>query len=92
MWLNGARVKVKTFQEYVEMYLGPKEGGAPRVYERISDRWEVCVATTEGQFNQVCGAQGVLRCAGGGTHSRGPGGAGAAGIGDGMGGCRGAAG
>ena len=55
VFYNGQRIKVKTFQEYVEMYLGPKDTGVPRVYERFSDRWEVCVATTEGQFNQVCG-------------------------------------
>jgi len=42
------------------MYLGPKESGVPRVYERVSDRWEVCVATTEGQFNQV--RDGGWRC------------------------------
>lgn len=111
VYLNGTRLKVKTFQEYVEvrvleqggcrrgqecssagrhkhllpsaglvgfaaarcpgadrhaafvpaclpqMYLGPKESGVPRVYERFSDRWEVCVATTEGQFNQVGGCR-----------------------------------
>lgn len=55
MYYNGTRLKCKTFQEYVELYLGPKDGGAPRVYERVSDRWEICVATTEGQFNQVGG-------------------------------------
>lgn len=61
MYYNGTRLKVKTFQEYVELYLGPKDGGVPRVYERFSDRWEVCVATTEGQFNQVR----VLACSSG---------------------------
>lgn len=50
---------MKTFQEYCELYLGPKDGGPPRVYERFSDRWEVCVATTEGQFNQVRALRGV---------------------------------
>lgn len=42
-------------QEYTELYLGPKDGGVTRIYERVSDRWEVCIATTEGQFNQVGG-------------------------------------
>lgn len=55
VYYNGTRLKCKTFQEYVELYLGPKDGGVPRVYERFSDRWEVCIATTEGQFNQVWG-------------------------------------
>ena len=55
VFYNGQRLKVKTFQDYVDMYLGPKDGGVARVYERFSDRGEVCVATTEGQFNQVGG-------------------------------------
>ena len=53
VYLNGERLKIKTFQEYVELYLGPKDPGPARVYERFSDRWEVCISTTEGQFNQV---------------------------------------
>lgn len=57
VYYNGQRVKVKTFQEYVDMYLGPKETGARRVCERFSDRWEVCIAPSEGQFNQVGGWQ-----------------------------------
>ncbi|KAI7839009.1 hypothetical protein COHA_007248 [Chlorella ohadii] len=67
VYLNGTRLKVKTFQEYVEMYLGPKESGVPRVYERVSDRWEVCVATTEGQFNQVSFVNAICTSKGG-TH------------------------
>ena len=55
VFYNGQRLKVKSFQEYVDMYLGPKDEGPTRVYERISDRWEVCIAPTEGQFNQVGG-------------------------------------
>jgi hypothetical protein len=53
VYLNGQRLPVKNFTDYVDMYLGPKENGVPRIYERFSDRWEVCVSTTEGQFQQV---------------------------------------
>jgi DNA topoisomerase-2 len=53
VFYNGQRLKIKSFQEYVDLYLGPKETGPKRVYERFSDRWEVCIASTEGQFNQV---------------------------------------
>lgn len=56
VYCNGKRVPIKSFQDYVDLYLGPKDGGVPRVYERFSDRWEVCFATTDGQMNQVCGA------------------------------------
>ena len=56
--LNGTRVPVKTFQEYVDLYLGqapPKGTGAPRVYEKLHERWEVCVSVADqGQFQQVC--------------------------------------
>lgn len=87
VYLNGTRLKVKTFQEYCELYLGPKDqGGPPRVYERISDRWEVCIATTEGQFNQVgvggwvgAGARGLWLLLRGAAAARGCGGGLAAG-------------
>ena len=69
VFYNGQRIKVKSFQEYVELYLGPKDAGGapPRVYERISDRWEVCIATTEGQFNQVSFVNSICTSKGG-TH------------------------
>ncbi len=55
MYYNGDRLPVKTFAEYVDLYLGPRtgEGAAPRIHERFGDRWEVCVSMTEGQFQQV---------------------------------------
>ena len=51
--LNGTRIGVKSFQDYVDLYLGPKENGVPRIYERVNDRWEICISTTDGQFQQV---------------------------------------
>ena len=53
VYLNGERLKTKTFQEYVDLYLGPKDSGPARVYERFNDRWEVCISITDGQFNQA---------------------------------------
>lgn len=53
MFLNGERLPIKSFVDYVDMYLGPKESGVPRVYERVGQRWEVCISATEGQFQQV---------------------------------------
>jgi len=52
VFLNGERLPIKTFQEYVGLYIGNKD--APRVYERVNDRWEVCVLASEGQFHQAC--------------------------------------
>lgn len=51
MYLNGDRLPVKSFQEYVGLYISNKD--APRVYERVNDRWEVCVLASEGQFHQA---------------------------------------
>ena len=51
MILNGSKLPVKTFQDYVNLYLGP---GTQRVYEKLGDRWEVCISLAEqGQFQQV---------------------------------------
>ena len=51
--LNGQVLPIKSFQEYCELYLGDKLKGGPREYLRVNERWEVCVAPTDGQFQQV---------------------------------------
>ena len=54
VYFNGQRLAVRSFKDYVNLYLGPKEQGAPRVYERVGPRWEVIISPTEGQHQQVC--------------------------------------
>ena len=51
VFFNGARLPIKGFQDYVALYL--KDPAAPRVYERVNERWEVCVCASEGQFQQA---------------------------------------
>jgi hypothetical protein len=53
VYLNGTRLPIKSFADYCDMYLGPKDNGVPRIYERVNDRWEICVSATDGQFQQV---------------------------------------
>jgi len=54
VYLNGAKIKVKDFEDYVNLFLPQNvEKPAPRVYEAINDRWQVCVAVSDGQFDQV---------------------------------------
>jgi DNA topoisomerase-2 len=57
VYLNDERIKVKNFQDYVNLYLDKvsTETGTkpPIIYERISDRWEICFTLSDGQFNQV---------------------------------------
>ena len=69
VYFNGQRLPIKDFQSYVDMYLGPRnaEGAVPRVYERFGDRWEVCMAASDGQFNQVSFVNSICTSKGG-TH------------------------
>jgi len=48
---NRQLVPIKTFQEYVNLFLPEK---TKKVYEKINDRWEVCISSQEsGKFTQV---------------------------------------
>ncbi|WVQ72377.1 hypothetical protein IAR50_001929 [Cryptococcus sp. DSM 104548] len=77
--LNGERVKVKNFKQYVEMYLNASTnaasdaaGGAaiskpPLIYEVAHKRWEVAFALSEGEFKQVSFVNSIATTKGG-TH------------------------
>jgi DNA topoisomerase-2 len=63
--LNGALTPAKNFQQYVDLYLGPK-AEAPRVYEAMGERWEYVVAMSPTQqFEQVSFANGICTFKGG---------------------------
>ena len=53
VYYNGQRLAIKSFQDYVNLYLGPKDSGAARVYEKNGTRWEIVISPTDGQFQQV---------------------------------------
>ena len=38
-YLNDEKIPIKSFDDYVTMYLGTQEE-YPRVYKRFSERWE----------------------------------------------------
>ena len=62
---NGKAIKMKGFEKFVDYYLGPKSE-APRVYEKINDRWEVAVALSpDARFNQVSFVNGICTTLGG---------------------------
>ncbi|KAL5543375.1 hypothetical protein UlMin_007159 [Ulmus minor] len=69
--LNGRRVPVKSFQDYVDLYLNSakknKDINLPRIVEKVNDRWEVCVSLSDGQFQQVSFANAIATIKGG-TH------------------------
>lgn len=53
VFLNGQRLPIKSFKDYVDLYVKDKD--APRVHERVNDRWEIIICASEGQFQQVRG-------------------------------------
>ncbi|KAM1369168.1 hypothetical protein ACFX2F_039790 [Malus domestica] len=69
--LNGTRVPVKSFLDYVDLYLqsAGKSRDAPllRLTEKVNDRWEICVSLSDGQFQQVSFVNGIATIKGG-TH------------------------
>ncbi|KAK6928758.1 Histidine kinase/HSP90-like ATPase [Dillenia turbinata] len=69
--LNGQRVPVKSFLDYVNLYLQTASKNRPeplpRIAEKVNDRWEICVSLSEGQFQQVSFVNGIATIKGG-TH------------------------
>jgi DNA topoisomerase-2 len=64
VYFNGEKLPVKDFQSYVEMYLGKD---TPKTYAKVGERWEVCMAASDGQFNQISFANAICTTKGG-TH------------------------
>ncbi|KAL6655583.1 hypothetical protein ACP70R_006409 [Stipagrostis hirtigluma subsp. patula] len=69
--LDGQKVPVKSFSDYVDLYIQSasrdKPEALPRIYEKVNDRWEVCVSLSEGQFQQVSFVNRIATIRGG-TH------------------------
>ena len=65
VFLNEERIKIKSFKQYVDMALGP--AAEHMVHEIVSDRWEVCLAPSDGQFQQISFVNHIAT-AKGGTH------------------------
>lgn len=73
--LDGQKVPVKSFPEYVKLYIdsankeGPNKEGPElqSLHLKVNDRWEVCVSLSEGQFQQVSFVNGIATIRGG-TH------------------------
>ncbi|KAJ3035696.1 DNA topoisomerase 2 [Rhizophlyctis rosea] len=70
VFLNGDRLKLKDFKEYVDLYLKNTTHGLaklPMVYETPSARWEVAFTLSDGQFQQVSFVNSICTMKGG-TH------------------------
>ncbi|KFK39689.1 hypothetical protein AALP_AA3G276300, partial [Arabis alpina] len=69
--LNGKGVPIKSFSDYVDLYLSAanksRTDPLPRMTEKVNERWEVCVSLSEGQFQQVSFVNSIATIKGG-TH------------------------
>ncbi|KAG9100840.1 DNA topoisomerase 2 [Ceratobasidium sp. UAMH 11750] len=74
VFLNGERIKIKNFKQYVELYVnsarGDGEDVGPKptiIFEEISPRWEVAFTLSEGSFQHISFANSIATTKGG-TH------------------------
>ena len=67
--LNSVRVPVTSFQKYVDLYPIPEKptgGKYARIYEKCSDRWEVCITVSpEGDSKQISFVNSIATIDGG---------------------------
>ncbi|KAF9977382.1 DNA topoisomerase 2 [Actinomortierella ambigua] len=64
--LNGERIKIKSFKEYINMYFPEGEEKPKIIYESPNDRWEVaCVVSESGQFQHVSFVNSISTSKGG---------------------------
>lgn len=66
VWLNGEKLDIKGFKDYTDLYLLMRPG-VPQIFEKCSDRWEVCLSLTETGFQQVSFVNSICTVRGG-TH------------------------
>ena len=62
---NGKLVHNKNFEQYIDMYIGPKSE-SKRIYEKVNDRWEIvaCLSPLD-EFTQVSFVNGINTIKGG---------------------------
>ncbi|KAL0271055.1 UNVERIFIED_CONTAM: hypothetical protein PYX00_008283 [Menopon gallinae] len=67
--LNGKTLPVKSFKDYVELYTRGKEDEAGNpikiIYENVNERWEVAVAMSDNDFQQVSFVNSIATTKGG---------------------------
>jgi len=62
---NSELVPVRTFDQYMNMYIGDKDE-TPRIYEKTQERWEYAVSLTpHDEFTQVSFVNGIYTSKGG---------------------------
>jgi DNA topoisomerase-2 len=66
IYLNDKKLPIRNFEKYIELYIGSNKKELPRVYQEVSDRWEVGACTSpDGTFNQISFVNGISTYKGG---------------------------
>ncbi|KAF9430265.1 DNA topoisomerase 2 [Podila epigama] len=68
VYLNGERIKIKSFKEYIDMYLTEGDDKPKVIYDSPNDRWEIACVPSDGQFQQVSFVNSISTSKGG-THT-----------------------
>lgn len=66
-YLNGERIGISTFPEYVDLYPTMGEERVKQSYAKVNERWEVCVRLSNIGFQQVSFVNSIATTRGG-TH------------------------
>ncbi|CAN8067785.1 unnamed protein product [Agarophyton chilense] len=66
VYLNGSRIPIKSFKDYVNLYQ-TEQSSTSILHERVSDRWEVAITASDGQLSQVSFVNSIWTMKGG-TH------------------------
>ena len=62
VYLNGDKLAIKSFKDYVNLYDGINP---PAAFEKIGDRWEVGVSASDGSFQQISFVNSICTSKGG---------------------------
>lgn len=67
VWLNGKKIKIENFKDYVNLYDMEESQQYAKCHEVINNRWEVIVTVSENQFMQASFVNSICTSRGG-TH------------------------
>lgn len=69
VYLNGKRIPIKSFKDYVDLFLKGREDDTGNqikcIYEKCSDRWEVAIAPSTDGFQQMSFVNSIATTKGG---------------------------
>ena len=66
IYLNDKKLPVRSFEKYMELYIGSNKKETPRVYQEVNDRWEIGACTSpDGTFQHISFVNGIWTYKGG---------------------------